>query len=277
MAKGGWRAIVRHEIRSQAPFRRDMAAHPLGMAIAVLPRLMRAQDGSGTSSLGGGLTPRPPRDDRDLEIQIAAALPQLDPRIVDAFRRVPRREFLPPALKGRANEDVALPIGIGQTISQPSMVALMLQELACEESSQVLEIGAGSGYAACLLSELAGHVHAVERHAELAQRARNTLSALGRRNVTVYWGDGAASFPERSNIDRILVSAAARRLPDAWIALLPPGGRLVAPVGGEQGQVLVTVTRDSAGSLSFKESVRCRFVPLITERVATRPVSGTAP
>lgn len=187
----------------------------------------------------------------------------VEARIVDAFRQVPRHVFLPTWLRARAYEDVALPIGSGQTISQPSMVALMLAELDCREDSRVLEVGAGSGYAACLLSHLASEVHGVERHAELAQRARNTLSSLGRRNVSLYCGDGAVSFPQR-RFDRILVSAAAAELPSALVDLLPPGGRLVAPVGAGAVQTLLTVSRDEQGKLHFNESVRCVFVPLIS-------------
>lgn len=226
---------------------------------------MHTQDSSELAIDGDRPGPSSGPENALLARRISDALPELDERILGAFRRVPRREFLPELLKGRAEEDVALPIGLGQTISQPSMVALMLAELRCDEDSQVLEVGAGSGYAACLLSVLAGHVHAVERHADLAQRARNTLSSLGCRNVSVYVGDGTASFPARRGINRILISAAANLIPTALLALLPPGGRLVAPVGGESEQVLVTVERNAAGSLAFKESVRCRFVPLISE------------
>ncbi|RYZ05460.1 MAG: protein-L-isoaspartate(D-aspartate) O-methyltransferase [Myxococcales bacterium] len=186
-----------------------------------------------------------------------------DERIWEAFVQVPREAFVPRWLAARAFEDVALPIGCGQTISQPSMVAIMLKELEVEASSTVLEVGAGSGYAACLLSHLARSVHAVERHQELAQEARNTLSRLGRSNVTIYHGDGAASAP-RTHFDRILISAAAAKVPEALLALLPPLGRLVAPIGDAESQMLVTCQRDAAGALSIRESVRCRFVPLVT-------------
>lgn len=195
---------------------------------------------------------------------VASAVGGLDERIVDAFRSAPREAFVPRWLAPRAYEDVALPIGNGQTISQPSMVALMLAQLDCQPASRVLEVGAGSGYAACLLSYLASEVHAVERHAELAQRARNTLSRVGRRNVSVYHGDGAVSFPQ-GRFDRVLVSAAAADLPSALVGLLPRGGRLVAPVGAGSQQVLLTVSRDERGQLHYRESVRCVFVPLISE------------
>lgn len=147
------------------------------------------------------------------------------------------------------------------------MVALMLDELSLDPSSRLLEVGAGSGYAACVASHLAHSVHAVERHRELAQGARNTLSQLGRANVTIYHGDGAACVP-RGQFDRILISAAAERFPEPLLALLPAGGRLVAPIGNQDVQVLVTCDRQQDGDLSFRESVRCRFVPLISRTVA---------
>jgi protein-L-isoaspartate(D-aspartate) O-methyltransferase len=190
-----------------------------------------------------------------------------DPRILEAFVRVPRDTFVPRWLASRSFEDVALPIGCGQTISQPSMVAIMLSELEVDASSRVLEVGAGSGYAACLLSHLAHSVQAVERHQQLAQGARNALSRLGRTNVTVYHGDGAACMP-RGPFDRILISAAAAKVPDALLALLPPLGRLVAPIGDADTQLLMTYQRDASGQLSVHESVRCRFVPLVSHAVS---------
>lgn len=187
----------------------------------------------------------------------------VDGRLLEAFRRVPRAAFLDAKLRDRAFADEALPIDCGQTISQPSMVALMLAELSVAPASHVLEIGAGSGYAAAVLSHLAASVYGVERHLELAQRARRTLSQLGRNNVIIYHGDGAANVPQ-GRFDRILVSAAAPHLPEALAAALPRGGRLVAPIGHSDRQVLVTYERGADDVVRSCESVGCVFVPLLS-------------
>lgn len=169
--------------------------------------------------------------------------------------------------------DVALPIDCGQTISQPSMVALMLAELAVAPESRVLEIGAGSGYAAAVLSHLAESVYGVERHLELAQRARRTLSELGRGNVIIHHGDGAASVPQ-GQFDRILVSAAAPHLPAALAAALPRGGRLVAPIGEADRQVLVTYERGDDDVVRSHETVACIFVPLLSPALRSQTAQG---
>jgi protein-L-isoaspartate(D-aspartate) O-methyltransferase len=196
-----------------------------------------------------------------------------DARILEAFRRVPRAAFLPRRLRDRAMADVALPIDCGQTISQPSMVALMLAELAVAPESRVLEIGAGSGYAAAVLSHLAQSVYGVERHLELAQRARQTLSELGRDNVIIHHGDGAASVPQ-GQFDRILVSAAAPHLPAALAAALPRGGRLVAPIGEADRQVLVTYERGDDDVVRSHETVACIFVPLLSPALRSQTAQG---
>lgn len=185
-----------------------------------------------------------------------------DPRVLDAMRKVPRERFVPAALQERAYEDRALPIGAGQTISQPYIVALMTEALAIRAQDRVLEVGTGSGYQAAILGELAAEVITIERHANLAEEARARLSALGYRNVTVVVGDGSLGYSERSPYDAMLVAAAAPRVPDALLAQMIDGGRLVVPVGPLGHQMLTLVRRTGA---EFKESARdgCVFVPLI--------------
>jgi protein-L-isoaspartate(D-aspartate) O-methyltransferase len=188
-----------------------------------------------------------------------------DPRILAAFEQVPREAFLPPELSAQAYEDSALPIGLGQTISQPSMIAMMLDALECEPRHRVLEVGSGSGYVLALLSQLGCDVFGVERHAELAARSRETLREIGVSDVVVQEGDGALGLPAHAPYDRILVSAGAAAIPDALLAELAEGGRLVMPVGGSASQILVTCERDDKGTLHYRAGARCVFVPLISD------------
>jgi protein-L-isoaspartate(D-aspartate) O-methyltransferase len=188
-----------------------------------------------------------------------------DPRILAAFEHVPRDAFLPSELAARAYEDGALPIGLGQTISQPSMIALMLDALECEPRHRVLEVGSGSGYVLALLSQLGCDVFGVERHPELAARARETLRKIGVSDVVVQEGDGALGLPEHGPYDRILVSAGAAVIPDPLLAALAEGGRLVMPVGGSESQILVTCERDDKGTLHYRAGASCVFVPLISD------------
>lgn len=186
-------------------------------------------------------------------------------RILTAFQVVPREAFVPPELGARAYEDTALPIGLGQTISQPSMIALMLAELACGPRHRVLEVGSGSGYVLALLAQLAGEVFGIERHAELAARARHTLRSIGLTDLMLHDGDGARGLPEHAPFDRILVSAAAAAIPEALLAELAEGGRLVMPVGAEETQTLVTCERDDKGNLHYRAGASCVFVPLVSD------------
>lgn len=188
-----------------------------------------------------------------------------DPRILSAFEHVPRDAFLPPELSARAYEDSALPIGLGQTISQPSMIALMLDALECEPLHRVLEVGSGSGYVLALLSQLGCTVFGVERHPELAARSRETLRAIGVHDVVVQEGDGALGLPAHAPYDRILVSAGAAVIPDSLLTVLAEGGRLVMPVGGSESQILVTCERDDKGTLHYRAGASCVFVPLISD------------
>lgn len=202
---------------------------------------------------------------RRLAERVARTSAVENPRILAAFEQVPRAAFLPPELAHRADEDQALPIGLGQTISQPSMVALMLSALDCAPRHRVLEVGCGSGYVLALLSQITAEVFGVERHPELAQRARETLSSLGVTDVVVEEGDGTLGLPGHAPYDRILVSAGAPAIPDTLLATLAEGGRLVMPVGSSDCQILVTCERDDKGSLHYRAGGSCVFVPLVSD------------
>lgn len=206
----------------------------------------------------------PTEESSALSRRVAESTGLGDPRILEAFRRVPREAFLPPELRTRSYEDTALPIGLGQTISQPSMIALMLSELACAPQHRVLEVGFGSGYVLALLSQLGCEVFGVERHPELAARAAETLRSLGIAEPTLHQGDGALGLPEHAPYDRILVSAAASAIPAALLAELAEGGRLVMPVGGADTQTLVICERDDKGTLHYRAGASCVFVPLVS-------------
>jgi protein-L-isoaspartate(D-aspartate) O-methyltransferase len=206
-----------------------------------------------------------------LRARVASGSSVDDPRILAAFEAVPREAFLPPELWSQAYHDQALPIGLGQTISQPSMIALMLDALECEPRNRVLEVGSGSGYVLALLSQLGCEVFGVERRAELAARSRETLRAIGVSDVVVQDGDGTAGLPGHAPYDRILVSAGAAMIPDALIAELREGGRLVMPVGSAESQILVTCERDDKGTLHYRAGASCVFVPLVSDSVPPPP------
>jgi len=185
-----------------------------------------------------------------------------DPRVLDAMLRVPRHEFVPEPYRAHAYEDHPLPIGDGQTISQPYIVALMLESLQLAPNDKVLEIGTGSGYVTALLAELAAQVFSIERHAALAENARNVLTALGYANVQVITGDGTLGLPTAAPFDAILVSAAAPDLPSALLAQLRDGGRMIIPVGSENSQQLQFIRMvNGRPVISIREAVR--FVPLV--------------
>ena len=187
-----------------------------------------------------------------------------DPRVLAAMRRVPRHEFLPESLRDEAYEDHPLPIGAGQTISQPYIVAIMLQALELKSSDRVLEIGTGSGYVTALLSELVAEVISIERHAGLAAQAEQALTKLGCENVICIVGDGSQGFAEHAPYDVILVSAAAREIPPALFAQLRDGGRMMIPVGPPDSQQLQLVRM--IGNQPQKIVLdACRFVPLVSD------------
>jgi protein-L-isoaspartate(D-aspartate) O-methyltransferase len=188
----------------------------------------------------------------------------VDERVLEAMERVPRELFVPEDLRGRAFDDAALPIGAGQTISQPYMVARIAEELGLDGDERVLDVGTGSGYQAAVVAELADEVHTIERIPELAEQARANLAATGYDNVAVYEGDGSRGLPEHAPYDAIAVAAAAPSFPQALYDQLRSGGRLVVPVGGRRGQRLEVIVRSPEGPAVIR-SVPCRFVPLVGE------------
>jgi protein-L-isoaspartate(D-aspartate) O-methyltransferase len=186
-----------------------------------------------------------------------------DERVLQAMLRLPRHEFVPSAYRTQAYEDRPLPIGEGQTISQPFMVAIMLQALALQPTDAVLEVGAGSGYASALLAELAARVVAVERSPVLAAGAARLLSSLAYDNVNVVVGDGSQGFADGAPYDAILVSAAPAAVPQALLSQLrEEGGRMVIPVGAAESQQLQLI-RMQAGRPVVTLCGACRFVPLV--------------
>jgi len=183
-------------------------------------------------------------------------------RILTAMEKVPRHLFIPPPYNTSAYDDAPLPIGNGQTISQPYIVALMTELLDPQPEDRVLEIGAGSGYQAAILSELVQHVTTIERLPEVADLARRNLAELGFRNVTVIVGDGTLGYPEHAPYDGIMITAATPEIPPPLIGQLADGGILAAPVGSRDIQELVTVTRNKTKFLRTSHG-GVRFVPLI--------------
>jgi protein-L-isoaspartate(D-aspartate) O-methyltransferase len=187
-----------------------------------------------------------------------------DERVLQAMLRLPRDAFVPEAYRTRAYEDHPLPIGEGQTISQPYIVAIMLEALALQPTDTVLEVGAGSGYATALLAELTARVVAVERFPLLAAGATQTLSGLGYSNVNVVVGDGNQGFAAGAPYDAILVSAAAHAVPQALLSQLrEDGGRMIIPVGPAEAQQLQLI-RMVAGRPVVTFCGACRFVPLVS-------------
>ncbi|HLY87120.1 MAG TPA: protein-L-isoaspartate(D-aspartate) O-methyltransferase [Gaiellaceae bacterium] len=189
-----------------------------------------------------------------------------DERVLAAMGRVPRELFVPEDVRQDAYADAALPIGGGQTISQPYMVALICQELALQGTERVLDVGTGSGYQAAVLAELAGEVHTIERIPELGERARTNVAAAGYEDcVHVHIGDGTRGLLEQAPFAAIAVAAAALEAPPALYDELEPRGRLVVPVGGPGGQWLEVVVRTPEGPAVVR-TVPCRFVPLVAGR-----------
>ena len=185
-----------------------------------------------------------------------------DLRVLDAMRQVPRHEFVPENFRLDAYGDHPLPIGEGQTISQPYIVAAMLEHLALQSNDRVLEIGTGSGYVTALLSLLCAEVYSVERHAALATVAERTLHRLEYRNVKIRVGDGRHGWAEYAPFDAILVSAATSEVPAALFAQLRDGGRMMVPVGPSSSQELQLI-RKIGGQPQVKVLEGCRFVPLV--------------
>ena len=186
----------------------------------------------------------------------------VDERVLVAMERVPRELFVPEKLRDRAYDDAALPIGDGQTISQPYMVARICEALSLTGVERVLDVGTGSGYQAAVLAELAAEVDTIERIPGLAERARTNLEAAGYGRVSVHVGDGSRGLPDRAPFDAIAVAAAAPELPRTLYEQLEPRGRLVVPVGRRGMQRLEVIVRSPEGPAVLR-SVPCRFVPLL--------------
>ncbi|MCX5859904.1 MAG: protein-L-isoaspartate(D-aspartate) O-methyltransferase [Proteobacteria bacterium] len=187
-----------------------------------------------------------------------------DQRVLEAMRKVPRHRFVPEQSRSEAYDDHPLPIGEGQTISQPYMVAIMTELLELRGGEKVLEIGTGSGYQLAILAELAREVFSVERLGPLADRSRARLRELGYRNIEIRTGDGTIGWPERAPFDGIIVTAGAPKIPLPLVEQLSEGGRLVIPVGEERRQELYRVVKEGGGTR--KEYFGgCVFVPLVGE------------
>jgi protein-L-isoaspartate(D-aspartate) O-methyltransferase len=190
-----------------------------------------------------------------------------NPKVLQAMRSTPRHLFVPEPLRSQAYEDYPLPIGHGQTISQPYIVALMTELLDPQPGQKVLEVGTGSGYQAAVLSPLVGQVLSIEIIPELAKSSAELLKKLGYKNVVVREGDGYLGWPEEAPFDRIILTAAPPNIPEALIRQLKAGGKLVAPVGESPfGQELVVVDKTADGKLRRRSIIPVRFVPMVRGR-----------
>ena len=196
--------------------------------------------------------------------------------VLAAMRSVPRHLFVPPELAPEAYVDAPLPIGLGQTISQPYMVALMTELLEVDVRARVLEIGSGSGYQTAVLAEVAGEVYALELLAPLAERARVVLARLGYGNTHTAIADGSHGWPEMAPFGAILVAAAAEAVPTALLRQLEDGGRLVIPLGHPRRDQVLTVFERAGDEFRERRDILCRFVPLVTDEPAEEGRRGGA-
>jgi len=183
-------------------------------------------------------------------------------QVIDVMQNTPRHRFVPDGVADYAYQDNALPIGKGQTISQPYIVAFMTETLDVDSTYKILEIGTGSGYQAAVLSPLVKHVYTIEIVKMLAERADSTLKALSYNNVTVRWGDGYKGWPEEAPFDRIIGTAAPPEIPKTLIDQLKPGGKMVLPVG-TNWQEIVVLTKSKSGKIQKKNVLPVRFVPMV--------------
>jgi protein-L-isoaspartate(D-aspartate) O-methyltransferase len=200
---------------------------------------------------------------REAMIRLIAARGVTDPHVLEAMRTVPREAFVPEPLAAFAYEDAPLPIEAGQTISQPFIVALMIEAAAIQPGDCVLEIGAGSGYSAAVMSRIADRVHAIDRHQELADLASERLARLGYDNVVIQTGDGTKGWPEKAPFDVIVVTAGGPSVPRPLCEQLAIGGRLIIPVGDADQQNLLRITRTGPDDFEETDLGGVRFVPLI--------------
>ena len=188
-----------------------------------------------------------------------------DPEVLAALEKTPRHRFVPDKVSKYAYNDHPLPIGEGQTISQPYIVAFMTEMLDIDSNHKVLEIGTGSGYQAAVLSPLVNHVYTIEIIKSLANSADSTIKKLGYKNITVRWGDGYKGWPKEAPFDRIIGTAAPPEIPLALIEQLKPGGKMVLPVG-TRWQEIVVVTKNASGEISKKNVLPVRFVPMVRQK-----------
>jgi protein-L-isoaspartate(D-aspartate) O-methyltransferase len=186
-----------------------------------------------------------------------------DAAVLRAIRATPRHLFVPDSFRHSAYEDRPLPIGHGQTISQPYIVASMTQLLGVRASDRVLEIGTGSGYQAAVLGRLAARVYTIEIVEPLGREAAERLKQMGFRNIETRIGDGYAGWPEQAPFDRIILTAAPSEIPQVLLNQLRPGGRLVAPVGETYSQDLVVIDKDAQGKLTRRREYAVQFVPMV--------------
>ena len=208
---------------------------------------------------------------RDIELEVKETQSytgrrKLRQEVVAALRATPRERFVPPELRDQAFGNYPLPIGLGQTISQPYIVAIMTELLDIEPQGRVLEIGTGSGYQAAVLSHLAASVFSVENVAELSESARLRFDELGYQNIRTKVGDGYYGWPEEAPFDAIMVTAAAPTIPPPLLEQLAPGGRLIAPVDSGWGQTLVLASRGQEGEVKTEQLLPVAFVPLTGAR-----------
>lgn len=185
-----------------------------------------------------------------------------NPPLIQVMKRIPRATFIPPERQEQAYEDCAVPIGSGQTISQPFMVAYMTDKLDLKPHHRVLEIGTGCGYQTAILAELAGHVYTVERLEELSRRASQTLDSMNITNVTYLVGDGTEGWPEHAPYDRIIITAGAPDIPEHLYSQLSHDGILIIPTGPEESQTLKRIHKTDSGPV-VHDLLACRFVKLI--------------
>ncbi len=185
-----------------------------------------------------------------------------DKRVLEAFYKVERQEFVPEDFRGSAYADSPVPIGNSQTISQPYIVALMSETLDLSGKEKVLEVGTGSGYQTAILAELAAEVYSIERIKELGEQAEGLLKKLGYQNIKIKIADGTLGWPEAAPFDRIIITAASNHIPQPLIEQLKEGGRIIAPLGTALGQVL-TLAEKKNGIFQYQEICGCAFVPLI--------------
>jgi len=194
-----------------------------------------------------------------------------DKKVLEAMGKVPRHMFVPEGYRRYSYYDQPLPIGLGQTISQPYIVALMTEMLDIDNDDTVLEIGTGSGYQAAVLSTIAKEVYTIEIIEALGLRAEESLKNLGYDNVNVKISDGSLGWPDKGLFDAIIVTAAAEKIPDPLIKQLKPGGRMVIPVNNSfYSQDLLIVEKDEAGNIDTKKTIPVRFVPLIEGEKVTK-------